>query len=115
MLAKRKQSRRTPQISDAEWTVMKVLWDRSPLASKDVVDALSGSTQWKPKTIHTLLARLVRKGALLARKEGREYQFTPVARAEDFQREVSRSFLERVFDGEMAPFLACFVRENKLT
>jgi BlaI family transcriptional regulator, penicillinase repressor len=104
-----------PAISDAEWSVMKVLWQRHPLTSRDVVDALASEKSWKPKTIHTLLARLVRKGALDAKKQGREYQFTPVARAEDFQREVSRSFLERVFDGEMAPFLACFVRENKLT
>ena len=94
---------------------MKVLWDRHPLASRDVVEALSRSAKWKPKTIHTLLARLVRKGALAARKEGREYLFTPAAKAEDCQRSESRSFLERVFDGEMAPFLACFVRDNKLT
>ncbi len=94
---------------------MKVLWERSPLASKDVIDALAGSVKWKPKTIHTLLARLVRKGALRARKEGREYQFEPRVKAEACQRSETRSFLDRVFDGEMAPFLACFVRDNKLT
>jgi len=115
MLTKQKKFRRTPQISDAEWTVMKALWDRSPLASKEVIDALKGSTHWKPKTIHTLLARLVQKGALLARKEGREYQFSPAVKADDCQRSESRSFLDRVFDGDVAPFLACFVRNNKLT
>jgi BlaI family transcriptional regulator, penicillinase repressor len=102
-------------ISEAEWTVMKTLWERQPLASKDVVDALAPATTWKPKTIHTLLARLVRKGAVRAKKEGREYRFTPVVRAEDCQRHVSRSFLDRVFDGNVAPFLACFVRNNKLS
>jgi BlaI family transcriptional regulator, penicillinase repressor len=106
---------KTPQISDAEWTVMKVLWERSPLPSKDVIDALAGSVKWKPKTIHTLLARLVQKGALKARKEGREYQFEPKVKAEACQRSETRSFLDRVFDGEMAPFLACFIRDNKLT
>jgi BlaI family penicillinase repressor len=115
MLGKRKKSVRVPQISDAEWIVMKVLWERSPLASKDVIDTLSGATHWKPKTIHTLLARLVRKGALLARKEGREYQFAPAVKAEDCQRSESHSFLDRVFDGDVAPFLACFVRNNKLS
>lgn len=105
----------TPQISDAEWTVMKILWERSPATSKEVIDALAGSVKWKPKTIHTLLARLVQKGALSARKEGREYQFEPKVKAEACQRSETRSFLDRVFDGEMAPFLACFVRDNKLT
>lgn len=104
-----------PQISDAEWTVMKILWERSPLTSKEVVDALAKTTTWKPKTIHTLLARLVRKAALVARKEGREYQFTPAVKAEACQRSESQSFLDRVFDGDVAPFLACFVRDNKLT
>lgn len=94
---------------------MKVIWERSPLTSKEVVEALAGAVKWKPKTIHTLLARLVQKGALCAHKEGREYQFAPKVEAEDCQRSESRSFLERVFDGEMAPFLACFVRDNKLT
>ena len=105
-----------PSISDAEWTVMKVLWEHDrPQSSREVVDALAPHTDWKPKTIHTLLARLVRKGALTTTKEGREYQFTAAVRAEECQREVTRSFLDRVFDGEVAPFLACFVRENKLT
>jgi BlaI family penicillinase repressor len=115
MLSKRKKTPAPPQISDAEWMVMKVLWEKSPLASKDVVEALSGVATWKPKTIHTLLARLVRKGALAARKEGREYRFEPAVKAQHCQRSESQSFLERVFDGEMAPFLACFVRDNKLT
>ncbi len=115
MLAKRKKTSVTPQISDAEWIVMKVLWDKSPLASKEVIDSLCGAIHWKPKTIHTLLARLVRKGALIARKEGREYQFEPAFKAEACQRSESRSFLDRVFDGDVAPFLACFVRDNKLT
>jgi BlaI family penicillinase repressor len=115
MLGKRKKPAVTPQISDAEWTVMKPLWDKYPMSSKEVVDALGGSVKWKPKTIHTLLARLVRKGALTARKEGREYRFEPAVKAADCQRSETRSFLDRVFNGEMAPFLACFVRDNKLT
>lgn len=115
MIAKRKKVSVMPQISDAEWTVMKVLWERSPLTSKEVVDDLSGSTHWKPKTIQTLLARLVRKGALHARKEGREYQFSSAVKAEECQRTEAHSFLDRVFDGDVAPFLACFVRNNKLT
>lgn len=94
---------------------MKVLWQKQPLTSREIVDALATETTWKPKTIHTLLARLVQKHAVAATRTGREYQFKPVVRAEDCQREEARSFLERVFDGDVAPFLACFVRNNKLS
>lgn len=102
-------------ISEAEWSVMKVLWERQPLGSKDIVEALAGESEWKPKTIHTLIARLVRKGAVSATKEGREYRFAPAVREEECQRHLSRSFLDKVFDGNVAPFLACFVRNNKLS
>lgn len=61
-----------PAISDAEWEVMKVVWDRGPLAAGDVVRQLAESPpghparRWRPRTIKTLLSRLVRKGAVAA-------------------------------------------------
>jgi len=61
-----------PQISDAEWVVMKAVWERAPLTTNQVVEALDDRAHWKPKTIHTLLSRLVRKGALEFERKGRE-------------------------------------------
>ena len=116
MLAKRKKNALTPQISDAEWIVMKVLWDKSPLASKEVIDSLSGATHWKPKTIHTLLRRLTDKGALDYEKSGREFVFRPLVSERDCQLAESRSFLDRVFGGGgVAPMVAAFVEQEKLT
>jgi BlaI family penicillinase repressor len=104
-----------PQISDAEWAVMKVVWNQSPLTTNQVVQALENKTDWKPKTIHTLLSRLVRKGALAFEKKGREYLFRPLVEARECVHAASRSFLSRVFDGEVAPFLACFLERQKLS
>lgn len=53
-----------PQISDAEWRVMQVIWDKSPITANEVVDKLKNNTHWKPKTIKTLIRRLVEKKAL---------------------------------------------------
>ena len=106
---------RVPSITAAEWMVMRVLWGKASLSTNEVVAALGSRTDWKPKTIHTLLARLVRKGALRAEKRGREYVYSPLARAEECEYEVSRSFLGRFFDGELAPFLARLVEREKLT
>lgn len=109
------RKQKMPAISDAEWSVMKVLWEKSPRTSREVVDELASGTDWSPKTVHTLLMRLVKKRALSTTRDGREYLFKPTVRAEECQRHESQSFLERVFDGEMAPFLACFVKGKKLT
>ena len=109
-----RRSEPVPSISDAEWVVMKVLWERSPLTTNQVVAALDATTHWKPKTIHTLLSRLARKGALAFERKGREYLFRPLVDAGKCERAITRSFLSRFFDGELAPFLARFVEMEKL-
>jgi BlaI family penicillinase repressor len=53
-----------PQISEAEWEVMKILWVKSPISSSEVVEMLEGKSSWKAKTIKTLISRLVQKKAL---------------------------------------------------
>ena len=111
----RKGKNALPQISAAEWIVMKVVWDKSPLTTNEVVDALDGQIDWKPKTIHTLLRRLVKKGALAFAKQGREYLFRPLVDAQHCRHAASRSFLHRLFDGELAPFLAAFLEHERLT
>jgi BlaI family penicillinase repressor len=83
--------------------------------AKQAVEALRGQTRWKPKTIHTLLSRLVQKGALASEKSGREYVFKPLVAEEACRISASRSLLESVFDGEIAPFLACFLKTRKLS
>ena len=104
-----------PAISDAELVVMRVVWGQSPVTANQVVEALASRSEWKPKTIQTLLSRLAQKGALAFEKKGREYWFTPLIAAEDYVHAASRSFLHRVFNGEVAPFLACFLEREKLT
>jgi BlaI family penicillinase repressor len=113
-----KNNRRTralPQISDAELVVMKVVWQKAPVTANQVVEALERQKHWKPKTIHTLLRRLVQKGALDFDKKGREHHFRPLVDSADYTHAASRSFLSRFFDGEVAPFLACFLEREKLT
>ena len=104
-----------PRISDAEWTVMKVVWALKTATAKQVVEALAVETDWKLQTIQTLMSRLVQKGALAADKSSREHIFTPLVTEQECRQAVSRSFLARVFDGEIAPFLACLLERKKLT
>ncbi len=46
-----------PQISEAEYEVMKVLWNDAPISTNEVTDKLVNTTNWNPKTIHTLLKK----------------------------------------------------------
>jgi BlaI family penicillinase repressor len=103
-----------PRISAAEWEVMRVIWKRSPCSAQQVVDELASSSAWSPATVKTLLNRLLRKGILEFRKNGKSYLYSPVWSEEQCRKVEADSFLDRVFDGALSPMLAHFVRTNRL-
>jgi BlaI family penicillinase repressor len=104
-----------PQISDAEWDVMKVLWDRGEAAAQEVTEALAVERNWRPQTVKTLLNRLVKKGAAAYAEEGRRFIYRPKVSRDAVERAESRSFLSRVFDGAVTPALVHFVKLGNLS
>jgi len=54
---------------------MKVLWQKSPLTASSVIEHLKQETNWSPKTIQTLISRLVKKGALCVDKDANLYLY----------------------------------------
>ncbi len=105
---------KTPRISDAEWQVMDVLWAQSPRSAGEVVEALGG-TDWTAATIKTMLNRLVGKGALKFKAEGKRYLYSPAVSREACVRTEARSFADRLFGGAVGPLLAHFVEDAKLS
>ena len=103
-----------PRISDAEWEVMKVIWARGSATSPEVVDALA-DRNWSPRTVKTLLSRLLAKGALTHEVRGKAYLYRAAVRMEDCVRRESQSFLDRVFGGSPVPLLAHFVKNARLS
>ena len=94
---------------------MDVLWARHPLGADEVVAALADREQWQEPTIKTLLNRLLRKGAIRAEKDGRRYLYAPVLKREDWVLGESQGLLERLFDGRVAPLVAHFSAQRKLS
>lgn len=105
----------SPSISDSEWVVMREFWARGEATSAEVIESVTATQAWKPPTVQTLITRLVKKGALTFTRNGREYRYRPQVREEDCVHEVSRSFVDRVFGGSLAPLLSCFVEREKLS
>jgi BlaI family penicillinase repressor len=106
----------TPRISETEWEVMRIVWARHPLPAADIIAALQAQDQsWHPKTARTLLARLVRKGALDYQPQGRAYVYEPKVTERECIAAASDSFLDRVFGGALQPMLVHFVKERRLS
>ncbi len=102
------------EISNAELSVMQVLWQRQPLTANEVVAALDNAKDWHEKTVKTLLNRLVSKGALGFDKDGRAYLYYPLIEQSHYQQQQSRSFVERLFAGRVAPLVAGFAAQKQL-
>ncbi len=107
--------KRLPKISESEWQVMKVVWAGSPRTANEIVEELAGATSWKPKTIRTLLNRLVGKKALGFEKDGREYRYYPLVSEAESVKAESRSFIRRVYGGALRPILAAFLESEDLS
>ncbi len=108
--------RKVPRISETEWEIMKIVWAQAPCPASDIIAALSvADASWHPKTVKTLLNRLVKKRALGFKQEGRAYVYRPLVREKECVDAASESFLERVFGGSLKPMLAHFVERKKLS
>ena len=104
------------EISDAEYQVMKVIWSSNvPLNTNEIVEKLSATTAWKPKTIHTLISRLTKKGALQYEKNGRVFVYTPLVEESAVLAQENDSFLNRFYGGALNPMIANLLERDKLS
>lgn len=104
-----------PQISEAEYEVMKVIWNYAPISTNDVIDKLSSTTSWSPKTIQTMLLRLVKKKVLTYEKNSRVFVYTPLVKQEDYLNKESTSFLNRFYNGALNAMVLNFLENDKLS
>ena len=107
--------KKIPGISEAEHQVMKVIWRDNPIVASEIINVLTDKTDWKPKTIKTLINRLLTKGVIGYEKTGRKYVYYPIVEEEDFIKTESRMFLKRIFGGAMKPMLVSMVENEDLT
>lgn len=102
-------------ISDAEWQVAKVIWAKHPLTAAEIIQALQPSADWNPKTIHTLIHRLAQKKIIAAEEGVTPYRYYPLIDEEECEKEKSRSFLSKIYNGSLSLMVSQFVNNKMLT
>ncbi len=104
-----------PRISESEYEIMKLIWRDAPISTNDVVKRFEGINDWSPKTVQTLLSRLVKKGALSYEKKGRVYIYTPIIKEKEYIHTESSSFLKKFYNGALNSMVLNFIDDDKLT
>jgi predicted transcriptional regulator len=105
----------TERISGAEHEVMEVLWRESPLTAAEVAERVPPARGWSARTVKTLLARLLAKGALVHEAQGRRYLYRPAVERADYVARESRRLLDRLFGGRVTPLVAHLAERDSLS
>jgi BlaI family penicillinase repressor len=103
-------------VSEAESKVLEVLWRHGGrMTADEVVAAMGKKCRWSAGTIRTFLRRLMVKGALAATPDGRRYLYQANVSRDDYVHQQSRSLIDRLFGGGIAPFIAHFSERSDLS
>ena len=104
-----------PNISEAEWKIMKLLWKKAPQPAYDLIQQLTQTEDWSSRTIKTLLNRLLKKGALKHETYKNLYLYSPAVREADCVKAETASFLDQVFDGSLSSMMLHFAQNEKMS
>ena len=102
-------------LSENEWYIMQVLWEKSSASLRELCDALSESKGWTKHAISSFLKRMLEKGAISVDESGKVKNYIPLWNKEETILEETQSIMERVYKGDLLLMVSNAVKEQKLT
>ena len=108
-------ARKSIGLSQTEWLLMKICWDKGEVSARDIYDASLKEEQRTYGAVNTMLDRLVKKGYLERRKFGPIWLYKPAkSRAKEIKRAVEQ-FVATVVDNSFSPLISYFAGREKLS
>ncbi|EJY96050.1 BlaI/MecI/CopY family transcriptional regulator [Staphylococcus arlettae] len=105
---------KAPDISNAEWEIINVLWTQSPLSANHIIEQVQQSKAWNEKTIRTLITRLYKKGLLSREKQDGVYQYTPTVEEDYMKYEKTKTLVNQLYGGDVKSLVLNFVEQKEL-
>ena len=102
-------------LSENEWYIMQVLWEKSPSTLREICDALKESKGWTKHAITSFLKRMLEKEAISVDETGKLKNYSAVWSKEDTILEETHSILDRVYRGDLLLMVSNAVKEQKLS
>ena len=104
-----------PNITNAEWEIMKIIWINPEISSMNIIKELKDKSDWKPATVKTLINRLLTKNAIGFNKVGYEYLYFPLVSEDECIKLESKSFIKRVFNGSIKSMILTFAQSEEIS
>jgi BlaI family penicillinase repressor len=103
------------ELTEAEWTVIKAVWEQEPCTAPRVQQVLAGKTSWTYSTVRTLLDRMAAKGLLAAEKVGHLTHYRSLITRKQAQTSELLYALKHAFNGALTPMVQCLLESEKLS
>lgn len=120
-MSKSRASKKVPsnkanvELTEAEWEIMKVVWEKEPCAAGTVQESLAGSRNWAYSTVKTTMDRMVEKGFLHIQRIRNLQLFKSCVSEVDAKRGEFRKMLKRAFDGALTPMMQFLIEHEGLS
>ncbi|MBN1361318.1 MAG: BlaI/MecI/CopY family transcriptional regulator [Sedimentisphaerales bacterium] len=115
MAAKERSEKPSVELTEAEWAIMRAVWEHEPCAAGTVQEALAPSRGWAYSTVKTTMDRMLDKGLLRVKKiRNLRLYSTTVGEVEAKRGEFHR-MLKRAFGGALAPMMQFLVEHEGLS
>ena len=101
-------------LTEAEWTVMECLWEKSPRTGRETVEWLDKRMGWTRSTTLTMLRRLEAKGAVAGDTEGEPKTFRPLIAREDVAVRETENLLDRAYKGSLSLLVSSLTKKQTL-
>ncbi len=102
-------------LTEAEWSVMECLWDKSPRIGREITEELEEKMGWSRSTTLTLLRRLEAKGAVADVSEKGIKLFKPIVQKEDAALRETENLLHRAYKGSLSMLVNAFTKRQSLS
>jgi predicted transcriptional regulator len=106
--------KRSPALTDAEASVMSVLWQRQTATVGDVVAALQKGRAVTYSTVQTILRILETKGYVTHEKVARAFVYHPAVDARQARQRALRHLVARLFNGSPSLLISNVLEDEEI-
>ena len=110
-----KKNNQNAELTEAEWTIMRVVWENQPCAAGTVQEALANTKDWAYSTVKTTMDRMANKGFLKIEKIRNLHLFSPAISEVEAKRGEFRKMLKLAFDGALTPMMQFLIEHEGLS
>lgn len=111
-----KSMNKIKELPSSEFIIMQVIWkSNEALSAKQIIDLVLNDNEWSPKTIRTLIGRLVDKDFLSKKRKQDVYMYAPIIDEDIYKRHSTKSLLNKLYDGTLSSLVMNFGTPEELT